>query len=273
MGELLLTSGYDKKVLIWKWKQYQKPLLILDSIKFERKSKKNISIPEEITAAQFYYMDKFILLTYGNSLNMFLYNIDTSKSDIESYKMKSHYQSVIAITLDSKRITALSAINQFFSNLALCGTSSNAINVFDMNTGQCIRCISDVHNKPVYKIALNQGSPYVNQPSAMYDIYATVSLSDGIKLWDLRTNQCIRYLKEHPNRYYPCDINFSSCGQYLLSGAEDKCLYTYELRMSRIVQKITGFADIVSNASFLTSKSKILATTVDGKAYLYGYIS
>ncbi|XP_023241857.1 WD repeat-containing protein 27-like [Centruroides sculpturatus] len=115
MGELLLTSGYDKKALIWKWKQNQKPLLIVDSLQFEDKFKKNISIPEEISAAQFYYMDKFILLTYGNILNMYLYNLDFSKSDIESYKMKSEYQTILSLTLESKRITALSAVNQFYS--------------------------------------------------------------------------------------------------------------------------------------------------------------
>ncbi|XP_067119578.1 WD repeat-containing protein 27-like [Centruroides vittatus] len=158
-----------------------------------------------------------------------------------------------------------------YIDLVLCGTSSRALNIFDMNTSQCIRCIADIHNKPIYQISLNQGSPYVNQSSIMYDIYATAALTDGIKLWDLRTNQCIRYFKEHPNRYYACNINFSSCGEYLISGGEDNCLYIYELRTSRIIQKVTGFTDIVSNALFLTSKSKILATTANGDAYIYGY--
>lgn len=42
---------------------------------------KNQPFKKDITFAQFYYLDKFILLTSGNSLYLYKYHIDTSTPD------------------------------------------------------------------------------------------------------------------------------------------------------------------------------------------------
>lgn len=39
-----------------------------------------------IRSAQFYYLDKFLLLASGRSLYMYLYNLDGTRDDIKRYK-------------------------------------------------------------------------------------------------------------------------------------------------------------------------------------------
>ena len=41
----------------------------------------NSPFPKEVTHAQFYYLDKFILLISGNTLYLYKYHIDTTKPD------------------------------------------------------------------------------------------------------------------------------------------------------------------------------------------------
>ncbi len=41
----------------------------------------NPPFPKDVTDAQFYYMDKFILLTCSNSLHLYKYHIDTARPD------------------------------------------------------------------------------------------------------------------------------------------------------------------------------------------------
>lgn len=39
-----------------------------------------------IRSAQFYYLDKFLLLASGSNLMLYLYHLDTTRDDIKSYK-------------------------------------------------------------------------------------------------------------------------------------------------------------------------------------------
>ena len=43
--------------------------------------KSNRPFAKEVTSAHFYYMDKFLLLTSGNTLHLYKYYIDTSQVD------------------------------------------------------------------------------------------------------------------------------------------------------------------------------------------------
>lgn len=41
----------------------------------------NSPFPKEITQAEFYYVDKFVLLSCGNSLHLYKYHIDVRQKD------------------------------------------------------------------------------------------------------------------------------------------------------------------------------------------------
>ena len=47
-------------------------------------------------------------------------------------------------------------------------------------------------------------------------------MADGIKLWDLRTNRCVRRYDGHVNRSQPVGLAISPCARFIATGSEDK---------------------------------------------------
>ncbi|GFS92186.1 WD repeat-containing protein 27 [Nephila pilipes] len=109
--QLLVTAGNDKIAKIWDLeKQY--PLLTIgveNSLTAKEK--------DAVQQIQFYYLDHFILAAAGNKLHLFEYAINIQKSVIKSYLNTSSLKLIKKIPLDTKRITSLAAMNQFFSNI------------------------------------------------------------------------------------------------------------------------------------------------------------
>ncbi|XP_039737836.1 WD repeat-containing protein 27 isoform X10 [Pteropus medius] len=67
-----------------------------------------------------------------------------------------------------------------------------------------------------------EGSSFTTQQPQVYNLFATMAIGDGIRLWDLRTLRCERRFEGHPSRCYPCGMAFSPCGRYVACGAEDR---------------------------------------------------
>ncbi|GFR02071.1 WD repeat-containing protein 27, partial [Trichonephila clavata] len=188
--QLLITAGSDKMAKIWDLER-QTPLLTIgvENNLTTAKEKHKFVFEDAVQQAQFYYLDHFILAAAGNKLHLFEYAINIQKSGIKSYLNTSSLKLIKKIPLETKRITSLAAMNQFFSNIVLCTGTSKYIDVLDMTNGKVICHIADTSTRPAHLISLNEGSPYTSQTSFMYDLFLTTSLFDGIKIWDLRTNR------------------------------------------------------------------------------------
>lgn len=225
--------------------------------------------PDVITNAQFYYVDQFLLVACKNALYMFEYCLNSRKTDLVRYE-KNHCKLIVKVLLSSQRITAVAGVNQFYSNLVLCAGSSKCLDVCDMNTGTVVWHADDVSVKPSYLIALNEGSANVTQPPPMYDIFMTSALFDGIKLWDLRTRRCVLCYKEHQSSSVHCGGAFSACGRYIGAGSEDKSIYIYDLRSASSLHRLTDSTDVITNIVFSPTQPQLLASSIAGKAYLYG---
>ncbi|XP_066282972.1 WD repeat-containing protein 27-like [Branchiostoma lanceolatum] len=201
-GRWLLTASDDKTASVWTTGQSE-PILTISSTNHNfaadkddgkpSSAKENRAFPHPVRHAQFYYMDKFVLLSCGSAISMFKFHLDQTKDDIKRYQTKSRYKLVKTLTMEkTQQITALSAVNGFYS------------------------CILSMATKG------RPGSPSVSHPSSAYDLFLTAALTDGIKLWDLRTNRCVRRYEGHLNRAYPCGLTMSPCARFIATGAEDK---------------------------------------------------
>ena len=69
---------------------------------------------------------------------------------------------------------------------------------------------------------MTQGSMFVSHPPSAYDLFLTAAVTDGIKLWDLRTNRCVRRYDGHVNRSQPVGLDISPCARYIATGSEDR---------------------------------------------------
>uniref|UniRef100_A0A8C9XHS2 WD repeat domain 27 n=1 Tax=Sander lucioperca TaxID=283035 RepID=A0A8C9XHS2_SANLU len=235
-----LSASEDQSLRIWTHGSPEPAIIMGDSL-----------FSKPIKSAQFYYLDKFLLLASGPSLYLYLYNVDITRDDIKRYQQRSVIKLARCITTTSATdITALSAINDFFSYIVLVCGSDRSIQVFDMNKGTVASALPDAHSRAVHCITQNKGSMFSTQAPDSYNLFLTSAVTDGVKIWDLRSLRCVRRYENHLNRCHPCSSAISPCGRFIASGSEDNCAYVYDIRSSRYLHRLQKHSDTVLSVTF-----------------------
>ncbi|XP_019849058.1 PREDICTED: WD repeat-containing protein 27-like [Amphimedon queenslandica] len=243
----LLSCSVDKSVCLWSTGgrgrgDTQCLMRINHTIhNFKEKNETNVPFPGEISNAKFYYLDKFILLTFENKLNLYKYYIDPNPPpDIKRYQSKNHYKQVISVIPNlAQSLTALSAINNFYSYIVITAGSNRSLNVTDMNTCKEVWSKDDAHStRHVHWIMQNKGSKACGCVPQSHDLFATSAVGGGIKLWDLRTQKCVRWYTGFVNRSVPVRTSFSMCGRYIATGSEENAAIVFDLRYISPVTKL-----------------------------------
>ncbi|XP_029926977.1 WD repeat-containing protein 27 [Myripristis murdjan] len=254
-----LSASEDRTLRVWKHGSPE-PAITMNGDMFSK----------PIRSAQFYYLDKFLLLASGRSLYLYLYNLDSTRDDIKRYQQRSVVK--LAGCFETKSgadITTLSAINDFFSYILLVCGSDRSIQVFDMNKGTVASELPDAHSRAIHCIAQNKGSMFSGQAPESYNLFLTSAVTDGVKVWDLRTLRCIRRYESHLNRCHPCSSAISPCGRFIASGSEDNCAYVYDIRSSSYLHKLQKHSDTVLSVTFNPATPELLTGTLDGKLRLF----
>ena len=133
------------------------------------------------------------------------------------------------------------------------GGSDKSVEVFDMNHAKSCLSIPDVHSRNVHQICQNSSQHNANS----YDWFLTSAVGDGVKMWDLRSAECVNHFDVHINRCLPAKVSFSPDSFYVAVGSEDKSALVYDLRMNGTIQKYGVFSDSVTNAQFNPRKSQV----------------
>ncbi|XP_068597701.1 WD repeat-containing protein 27 [Brachionichthys hirsutus] len=254
-----LSASEDRSVRIWSHGRSE-PAIIMGNSMFSN----------SIRSAQFYYLDKFLLVASGPSLHLCLYNVDVRHDDIKRYEQQSFVKLTGSFTTTSAtNITALSAVNDFFSHVVLACTSDRSIQVFDMNEGAVASQVPDAHSRAIHCITQNKGSMFSTQALDSYNLFLTSAITDGVKIWDLRNLRCVRRYDNHLNRCHPCLSAISPCGRFFASGSEDNCAYVYDIRSSSYLHKLQRHSDTVLSVTFNPATSELLTGTLDGKLRLF----
>ncbi|XP_037639064.1 WD repeat-containing protein 27 isoform X2 [Sebastes umbrosus] len=254
-----LSASEDLSLHIWTHGSPEPAIIMGDSM-----------FSKPIRSAQFYYLDKFLLLASGSSLYLYLYNVDITRDNIKRYQQRSVVELARCFTTTSATdITALSAINDFFSYIVLVCGSDRSIQVFDMNKGLVASVLPDAHSRAVHCITQNKGSMFSTQALDSYNLFLTSAVTDGVKIWDLRTLRCVRRYENHLNRCHPCSSAISPCGRFIASGSEDNCAYVYDIRSSSYLHKLQKHSDTVLSVTFNPATPELLTGTLDGKLRLF----
>ncbi|XP_036980530.1 WD repeat-containing protein 27 isoform X1 [Acanthopagrus latus] len=255
----LLSASEDQSLRIWTHGSAE-PAIVMGNSAFSK----------PIRSAQFYYLDKFLLLGSGPSLCLYLYNVDITRDDVKRYQQRSVVKLASRfMTASSTDITALSAISDFFSYIVLVCGSDRSIQVFDMNKGTVASEVPDAHSRAIHCITQNKGSMFSTQAPDSYNLFLTSAVTDGVKIWDLRTLRCVRRYENHVNRCHPCSSAISPCGRFIASGSEDNCAYVYDIRSSSYLHKLQKQADTVLSVTFNPATPQLLTGTLDGKLRLF----
>ncbi|XP_078497517.1 WD repeat-containing protein 27 [Lissotriton helveticus] len=255
----LVSSAADRTLRIWSVRNTE-PVVIIAKEMFCK----------PVRCCQFYYMDKFILLSTGAEWQLLKYCIDTNKDDLKRYKERSMCKPVHKFHMAStQEITSLSAVNDFYSYIMLTAGSNRAVEVFDLNAGCSVATIPNAHSRSVHQICQNKGSAFSSQEPIFYNLFITTAVGDGIKLWDLRSLKCVRRFEGHLNRCHPCGIAVSPCGRFIASGSEDRCAYIYDIQSNMFSSKLSGHTESVINVAFSPSSPELTTATLDGKLKLF----
>ncbi|RDD46485.1 WD repeat-containing protein 27 [Trichoplax sp. H2] len=273
-GQFLLSTSMDKTARIW-YNELKEPVLIISkdshNFKAEASNHENKPFTKDIAHAAFYYMDKFFMLASGNSLYLYKYHLDIDKlDDVKRYQNNNRYKLVTKLQIDSSQsITTFDCANEFYSYIVVCGSSSKGLEIFDMNVSKCIQVIPEAHARSMHTISINKGSTYVAHPSRAYNLVLTSAVTDGIKLWDLRTSKCVRRYDGHVNRSHPVGVCMSPCMRYIATGSEDKTAYLYDVRSNTYSDRLTGHRDVVFDVAFNPRQPQLVTASLDGQLRFY----
>ena len=89
----------------------------------------------------------------------------------------------------------------------------------------------------VYTIRWSPTGPGSNNPNAPL-VLASASFDSTIRLWDPETGTCLHSLVKHSHPVY--SVAFSPDGQFLASGAFDKCLHIWSVKDGSLVKTYNG---------------------------------
>ncbi|XP_005094502.1 WD repeat-containing protein 27 [Aplysia californica] len=232
-------------------------------------SSENSLFRKEMKHAQFFYMDKFILLINGPQLFLYKYFVSPQRDEIKSYQSQNRYKIVSQWEAGSTSFTACAAVNTFFSHLVVCATTARDIEVYDLNKSVLAHTFSGAHNRPAYCVTINEGSCFASQPSDAHNVVASVAPNDPVKIWDLRTKSNVQALVGHSNGAVNCQIAFSPCGNYLASGSEDKLVYIYDIRMGTYCERLRGHNEVVCSVAFHPAQPLLASGGVNGKLLFF----
>nr|XP_057914298.1 WD repeat-containing protein 27 [Doryrhamphus excisus] len=254
-----LSASHDQTLRLWTH-DIPEPAVVMRKQMFSK----------PIKGAQFYYLDKFLLMASGDSLHLYLYHVDVTHDDIKRYEHRSFVKLAKRFSTSSGAdITDLSAINDFFSHIVLACASDRSIQVFDMNAGRVAAELPDAHSRAVHCITQNKGSMFSTQAPESYNLFLTSAVTDGVKMWDLRTLRCVRRYENHINRCHSCSSAISPCGRFIACGSEDNCAYVYDVRSSSYLHKLQRHSETVLSVTFNPATPQLLTGTLDGKLSLF----
>ncbi|PRP79722.1 WD repeat-containing protein 27-like [Planoprotostelium fungivorum] len=200
-----LTAGDDGTAALWSTTNGKDiALRISNTIHSGTSSKtENAVFGSPIRQAKFYYRDKFIMLACKNELFMYKYLIQ-SKSDLAKLddiekvgKNLNKYRLVHKVSHKSQNITAFDVANLYETNMMVSTNSQAEIQVHDMNYGKTVCNIPEAHSKPIHTLSINRGSPSFHYAESDYQLIATSSTDNHIKIWDIRTQKCVIESSNH----------------------------------------------------------------------------
>eukprot|EP00041_Stephanoeca_diplocostata_P029690 m.883715 g.883715 ORF g.883715 m.883715 type:complete len:963 (+) comp23611_c0_seq3:316-3204(+) len=253
------------------------PVLVMDKRvhNFKPKPDEPPNKPFEKNAlcgAQFYYMDKFILVGGGNTVSLYKHKLDDTVDDVRRYVSKSKYRLVTALTHPGTQgITTFAAANSYYSYLAISAGTDRSLCVLDFNVAKAVHTIPHAQARPVHRVRLNVGAPHAAAPAASFNLFFTAAVGDGVCLWDVRAGtRAVRRFCGHVDRAHAVGLDFSPCGRYVATGSEDRRAYVYDLRNSSVcVARLGGHPDVVTDIAYHPLRPELLTACADGSLRIF----
>ena len=258
------------KIKLWKPLQFSSNVLSISTLiknvaPTDGSSATNIPFTSELRDVNFFYEDKFIGTISADCFYLYRYLIDETRDDIK--KSNSKYLKVWDCKFDAQSITSMFCNNSIASSLLYCGLSDKRIIVYDVATQSEVLTLTNCHTRPIDRITQSTSSPFQTEPD--FNLFTTTATDSTARIWDLRSNECVRMFTGHVSRSQPVSAKISPCNRYLLCGSEDKAAYIYDLRTGGILERLSGITDVVSDIAWNPKHPQLATGSYDGKIKFY----
>jgi small GTP-binding protein len=139
---------------------------------------------------------------------------------------------------------------------SLTATAEGTVQLWDIETGRCLRVLKD-------HIAKGNRVAWSN------DLSSVLSNSDDhtVRLWDIETGRCLRVLKGHTGHVWGLD--WSSDNRLALSSASDNTVRLWEVETGRCLRVLEGHTDRVMSVMWSTDQRYALSGADDETVRLW----
>ena len=245
-GSILVSSSSDGTARLWRVgdKASSTESLRIDSSSSSSSSSKmgggggGGKFSGDVSHASFFYMDRFVLLSYRRALHLYTYALppppnslrDKGIADLDVQRRKvigGSFKHVLAMdNTECVSVTDAIAHNAFQSHLIIAALSNRHVRVWDAGYGRVVTGIDEAHTRPVHALCLRSSR------DEGAELFATSSTDGCVKLWDVRDLQRrVRvFAGSHVNSSQKLGISFSRCMKYVAVCSEDHRVAVYDVR-------------------------------------------
>jgi len=305
-SSLILAAG-EKQAFMWRTVRTDGPALIISSWRPPTKSvevvpargkglikrpgsatnrgnknDKTQEFPGRVSSAQFFFLDKFVVLVMRGHVIMYSYAPGGVAAEDLSQRgpaAGARYRQVhmwdcmpstcSSSATSSTTVTAMTCMNSIQSSLLLSATSDRRILVLDAVSGTVARDISSQHSRSVHSLALPSPSPHTAVSSSSCQVFASAAADGIVALWDVRAPRCVWRYNGHVNRTEPVAVALSPCLRLLSVGSEDGAPRTVDLRLGRELYKHSAHREACVALQYNPMSPQLTCGSYDGELRQY----
>lgn len=260
-SKMVLTTSLDNSMKLW-------------NVAGEKSGECLWTGAGEFTQVQFYYQDRFIAASQGNKVSLYKYKLKDPqlKDDVKRLASKCSAKVVArGIHPDAQAVSRFAAHNMFHSHLVLLGGSNRSVAVWDTNAQAIAAQFDHGHRRPLHTLRLYESSVFIPETEAdWYNLFLTAAPDNSVKIFDLRHQQEVACLMGHVNTGLNLGASISPCGRFIASGSEDRAVYIWDIRSTRVLEKLRGFKETVSDIAFNPAITQLCAGSFEGCIRFFG---
>ncbi|KAG5472434.1 hypothetical protein LSCM1_03833 [Leishmania martiniquensis] len=239
-----------------------------------------------LAAAQFFYLDKFVLSCAADALELrrsaadlsssapppssIAYDPDRRLSPVPLYKYSVG---------TGHSITSATALNHFASNLVFLATSEKEVQVLDVVANTLLWREGATHSRGIYRVATGRTSRYATPDvgSSAEHLFMSASLDSTAALWDVRMAKPVQLFTQHCNTGIPSlALEIAPGAGVVAVASQDNAVYVYDLRGgggALALNVLRGFDSYATSLAWHPLRPVLVAGMASGDVHVFQQVT